>query len=99
MAVKSLINGQRKNAAGYLLLLACSAAKHKGRAPAIQLYDGVNYRVLRKALAEGGWPPGLVIQIISAKYGLLDGSTIIDNYDQRMSAEAARGMKTKVTAG
>ncbi len=39
-----------KRAAGRLLILACSATKREGKTalPAIELYDGVNFRVLRK---------------------------------------------------
>jgi hypothetical protein len=99
MTTKKTNNHQQRNAGGHLLLLACSAAKRPGRGPAIQLYDGVNYRVLRKALAEGGWPPGLEIKIISAKYALIDAATIIETYDQRMDAQAAGRMRAKVSAG
>lgn len=82
---------------GHLLLLACSATKRCDRSPAIQLYDGVNYRVIRKALATSGWPPGLVIKIISAKYGLIDATTVIDTYDQRLDSASALRLKPTVT--
>lgn len=45
-----------------------------------------------------GWPPGLQIKIISAKYGLLDATDLIENYDQRLDEEAAREMNPAVRA-
>ena len=59
------------------------------RAPALHLYDGVNYRVLRKILLERGWPPGLQIKILSAKYGLIDATTIIETYEKRLDKTTA----------
>ncbi len=45
----------------YVLILGCSGRKRVDPAPLLALdrYDGVNYRVLRKARAEGHWPPSL----------------------------------------
>jgi len=79
------------NPSGHLLILACSQRKNVGlsSAPAIHLYDGVNYRVLRKVLRERGWPPGLQIKILSAKYGLIDATTLIKPYDQRINKDIA----------
>jgi hypothetical protein len=78
--------------AGHLLLLGCSDRKRavKGKLPALDLYDGVNFRVLRAFLHERGWPPGLCIKIISAKYGLIDATTFIETYDQRLDEAIAR---------
>lgn len=83
--------GARGKVSGHLLILACSQRKKKSRttAPAIHLYDGVNYRVLRKVLLERGWPAGLQIKIISAKYGLIDATTMIEPYDLRLKKDAA----------
>jgi hypothetical protein len=80
------------------LILACSQRKSGGRspAPAIHLYDGVNYRVLRKFLRERGWPPGLQIKILSAKYGLIDATDLIEHYDQRLDQQTA-GRLNKAT--
>ena len=59
-----------QNAAGYLLILGCSDKKIENfsQTPALEVYDGPSDRVLRKFLKENGWPPGLIIKIISAKY-------------------------------
>lgn len=86
---------------GYLLILACSQKKNKRRspAPAIHLYDGVNYRVLRKLLLERGWPPGLQIKILSAKYGLIDATTVIRPYDLRLEKHYAEKMNKRTLIG
>jgi hypothetical protein len=84
-------NIKAKVSAGHLLILACSKKKNKERspAPAIHLYDGVNFRVLRKVFQERGWPPGLEIKILSAKYGLIDATTLIEPYDLRLNSACA----------
>jgi hypothetical protein len=86
--------------AGHLLLIGCSSRKVEGRGklPAVQLYDGSSYRVIRAFLNRRGWPPGLQIKIISAKYGLVDATDLIENYDQRLEVEAARNMNSEVLA-
>ena len=75
----------------YLLIVACSQRKRSdpGLLPAIERYDGVNFRVLRKARREGYWPENLDVLILSAKYGLLKPDTLIEDYDSRMTQERA----------
>lgn len=84
--------------AGHLLLLGCSDRKRAAtiKLPALELYDGVNFRVLRAFLRERGWPPGLCIKILSAKYGLIDATTLIEAYDQRLDVASARQLNRKV---
>ena len=91
------LNTQR-SVAGYLLILGCSGRKCEGRnfAPALELYDGGNFRVLRRYLKENGWPPGLIIKIISAKYGIIDATTFIESYDQRLDEKMAQKMNPEV---
>lgn len=81
----------RNNRVGSLLILGCSGRKlsNRGKIPAIELYDGVNFRVLSSFLNQNGWPPGLTIKILSAKYGLIDATDLIETYDERMSPDAA----------
>lgn len=85
-------------AGGHLLILGCSAKKRKfpGRVPAFEIYDGPNFRVLRKYLRENGWPPGLMVKIISAKYGVIDATKPIKTYDRRLDKEAAKKLNPKV---
>ena len=49
----------------------------------------MNFRVLRAFLNERGWPPGLCIKILSAKYGLIDANDLIETYDQRLDRATA----------
>jgi hypothetical protein len=82
----------------YLLILACSQRKcaRSDLVPAVDRYDGGSYRVLRKALRENNQPEGLDILILSAKYGLIEASTPIANYDQRMTAQRAKVLQEQV---
>jgi hypothetical protein len=94
-----LRNKSKSNrAAGHLLLLGCSDRKviGRGRLPALELYDGVNFRVLRTFLNKQGWPPGLIIKVLSAKYGLIDATKLIAPYDQRLDLATAIKLRPKV---
>jgi len=55
----------------------------------IERYVVLYFRVLRKARREGYWPANLDVLIVSAKYGLLELHTAIENYDLRMTPEQA----------
>jgi hypothetical protein len=52
-----------------LLLIACSNRKvrTRGLLPAIERYDGVTYRVIRKAMREGYFPPNVDVKILAAR--------------------------------
>lgn len=84
----------------YLLLLACSQRKsaEPGYLPAIERYDGVNYRVVKKAMRDGNCPKGLEILIISAKHGLINASTLIEDYDLLMTLQRADELRQSTTA-
>jgi cytoplasmic iron level regulating protein YaaA (DUF328/UPF0246 family) len=83
----------------YLLIVACSQRKRSdpGLLPAIARYDGGHFRVLRKAKREGYWSKNLDVLILSAKYGLIEASTPIANYEQRMNRKQASELKAQVT--
>jgi uncharacterized protein DUF6884 len=83
----------------HLLILACSQRKREdaGLLPAIERYDGVNFRLLHKAKREGYWPAGLRVLILSAKYGLLEADEPIENYDLRMTRDHAMGFQESVS--
>ena len=74
-----------------LLILACSGRKFKKKypTPALELYDGVNYRVIKKTFRDNGRPENLIIKILSAKYGLIDESFNIRNYDLRFDKKTS----------
>jgi len=96
--LKRLQPNSQESAGGHLLILGCSDRKIKNvsQAPALEVYDGPSYRVLRKFLKENGWPPGLMIKIISAKYGIIDATTLIEPYDGRLDKETAKKIRPKV---
>lgn len=84
--------------AHYLLLLACSQRKRTDAAllPALERYDGGNYRLLRKAQRENRFPMNLDVLILSAKYGLITSSTSIPDYNQRMNHDQAIALKAQI---
>lgn len=96
--LKYLQPNSQESAGGHLLILGCSDKKieNVSQSPALEVYDGPNYQVLRKFLKENGWPPGLVIKIISAKYGIIDATTLIEPYDERLDKETAEKIRPKV---
>src|SRR5436305_439444 len=80
-----------------LLVVACSQRKCRatGRIPAIERYDGPVFRVLRKHLREApGDAPTLLI--LSAKYGLIEGSREISDYDCCLTPALAQHLRRPV---
>lgn len=60
------------------LIVTCSAAKRSPKGPAINVYNGPMFRVLRK------WQPNIKLFILSAWYGFIDAGQEIETYDQVM---------------
>lgn len=85
----------------YLLLLACAQRKFQtpGPLPAMERYDGVNYRVLRKLRYENRWPECCDIRIISALHGLIGPEHILGYYDLKMTRPRALYLQSQVSAG
>jgi hypothetical protein len=79
-----------------LLVIACSAKKRKDAEPlaALDRYDGPAFRVLRNYLAAATTPPKVIV--LSAKYGLIDGSQTIRDYDLRLTAKAADAVRPRI---
>lgn len=77
-----------------LLILGCSQAKRQydAKLPALEVYDGPNYRVLRKFLREYQWPQNIAVSTLSAKHGLFGAIKEISHYDQRMDHGTARAI-------
>lgn len=76
----------------YLIIISCSARKldTKKPTPAIDLYTGVFYGVLKKALKEyPGLRNRIEVAIVSAKYGLMTSDTPITTYDLKMTSQIA----------
>jgi hypothetical protein len=83
-----------------LLLLGCSARKRTVPAQpvaAIERYDGVFYRVLRKWL-RSAVQPHLDVLIVSAQFGLIESATPIPNYERRMTSRRALELASGVQA-
>ena len=76
----------------YLLILGCSQKKDPSPHPvkALDRYDGVNFKVIKKFRRDRKLPENLDIIIISAKYGFLKSDEKIDDYNQRMTKERAQ---------
>jgi hypothetical protein len=91
---------ERKSPQGkQLVVLGCSATKveAEGALPAINLYDGPTYRVLRSYLRDYHWPDRLSVAVLSAKYGIIGGLSNISTYDQRMTRQRATELSGVVT--
>lgn len=71
-----------------LLIVSCSQRKKElvTWAPAIEVYDGPMFRILRKSSALNN---GVDLRIISAKYGIMSPNKPIRNYDLKMTSEKA----------
>lgn len=74
-----------------LVVLGCSATKRRvrGKMPALDLYDGPMYRVVRSFLRQYHWPGDLSVAVLSAEHGLMGSMTPIAYYDRRMTPERA----------
>ena len=77
-----------------LLLLSCSLRKRRtpGLLPAINRYDGPAFRVLRRYLDEQPTAQPEVL-ILSAKWGLISGDTLLPHYDQQITEERATKLR------
>ena len=78
-----------------LLIVGCSQKKKDfvNLTPAIELYDGPTFRMLRKY--KPIYYNGVDVMIISAKYGLMNHNHLIYNYDQRLTKEQVPLLKMK----
>ncbi|MCS7272596.1 MAG: hypothetical protein NZ550_00415 [Fimbriimonadales bacterium] len=85
-----------------LLVLACSARKRKDAEllPAIERYDGIFYRVLRRwwQHAPASERRILDILILSAEFGLIEAQTLIPYYDRKMTPKRADELAPKLIA-
>lgn len=71
-----------------LLIMACSATKNPAAdlMSARQRYVGPVWQTLKAADPNGD---AAHVLVLSAKHGLIDGSDLIENYDQKMTNERA----------
>jgi hypothetical protein len=64
--------------------------------PALDLYDGYFFRIIKKALRANQFQPGLDIIIISAEHGVIEPEDEIGYYDRRMDTERARELNADI---
>lgn len=76
------------------ILIGCCRPKKQGPLPAVELYDSPRFRTLRFYLNMVNQTEQPKILIYSAKYGLISGDTIIENYDLQLNKELMRSVKT-----
>jgi hypothetical protein len=72
--------------------MACSSRKIRTstRVAAIERYDGVAFRVVKRLQRIGRFPEDVDLIILSAKHGLISQDEPIQDYDVRMTASLAR---------
>ncbi|QLG50656.1 DUF6884 domain-containing protein [Natrinema halophilum] len=81
-----------------LLIQSCSATKEAvdTPVPALDLYDGYFFRIIKKAVRTNRFQPGLDITIISAKHGVVEPDDHIGYYDQEMDTERANELNDEI---
>lgn len=82
-----------------LLIQGCSKSKNSpnGTVPALDLYSGFFFKIIKKAMRDGEFDDRIDIWILSAEYGLIDEETKIQLYDKRMDAERAAELAPTVS--
>ena len=81
------------------MLVTCSATKRRlpeAAVAAIDRYDGVFFKVIRKAIADGRMKSRITIAIISAEFGLITSETPIPFYDRKLDKVQVASLRPKV---
>jgi len=81
-----------------LLVQSCSKSKTQTDkpVPALELYSGYYYKIIKKAKRENDLDPTIDLCILSAKYGLVKPDTELIPYDEKMDADRARELRDEV---
>lgn len=81
-----------------LLIQGCSFRKKSSekQLPAIELYDGYFFRILKKAKREHKLDSEIDVLILSAKHGIIEPETRIAPYNKRMNTDRAEEIRDKV---
>lgn len=74
---------------GRLLIVACSKRKRARAAAALELYDGMTYRVLKRRNRAGFLRRATEVLILSAEHGLIAPTEVIAPYDRKMDEARA----------
>lgn len=82
-----------------LLIINCSKSKYSDVEilPAIERYNGVGFRVVRKFLQQKN-ADYLDIFILSAKFGLISSNELIPDYDQKIDKRRSQELQSTVNA-
>lgn len=82
-----------------LLILACSKSKRPDARdlPALERYDGPSFRLVRRGFRNQAVKHP-EIYILSAEFGLINGTRAIPNYDRFMTPERACELRPRVLA-
>lgn len=78
-----------------LLIMACTKAKQEGIHPAVDLYDGPSFKVLRRR-PPSGLPEPMDVVILSAKHGLVQAHTRIGHYDRKLTPARRQRLQKRV---
>ncbi|WP_436926034.1 DUF6884 domain-containing protein [Halosimplex amylolyticum] len=83
-----------------LLLQSCSSSKEQveGTLPALELYTGYFYKIIKKAMRHDERRSGLDLRILSAEHGLLHPEEEVEYYDRRMDRERAEKLRDEVVS-
>ncbi|MFX0123538.1 MAG: peroxide stress protein YaaA [Candidatus Hodarchaeota archaeon] len=77
-----------------LLIISCGKKKDtklkNQKMRASKAYKGPMFQVINKAKREGRWSSNLFLGIVSAKYGFLRSSDLIEDYDLKMTLTIAK---------
>jgi hypothetical protein len=81
-----------------LLVQSCSKSKNHPTepVPALELYSGFFFKIIKKAMREDAFDERIDICILSAEYGLIDADAEVEWYDRRMDVERARELAPEV---
>ena len=81
-----------------LLIQSCSGNKNNydGLVPAMELYDGYFFRILKKAKRENKLRDDVDIMILSAKHSLIEPDEEISYYDRVMDSKRAEELNQDV---
>lgn len=83
-----------------LLVQGCSKSKNEpGKpVPALDLYSGYFFKIIKKAKREGDFNEKIDLCILSAEHGIIDPTDEISWYDRRMDQNRAAELASDVKA-
>ena len=82
-----------------LLVQSCSASKNEPAetVPALQLYSGYFFKIIKKAMRDGVYTDSIDLRILSAEHGIVEPNQEIGFYDRRMDSERAERLAPQIS--